>query len=236
MIATDQYSDYPAANKPKAKLNTFPKPNLEEIVALKPDLVLVLVEGDEVIDAMRARGITVLKLFPKTLEDTLKDIALVGRVTGTAERATQLTNGMRERIAAVVAKTKDAPKPRVLYELDASDPTKPYVAGPTGFFGNLIPLAGGKNVFDDLKQSAAPVSAEQIIARDPEIIILGDSTVPFNPQTPAMVRARPGWSQITAVRTGRIYPLDDNLVERPGPRLADGLAQLAKLIHPELFP
>ncbi len=235
VVLTDTYSDYPAENKPKAKLNTFPKPNVEEIVSLKPDLIVVLVEGNEFIQQMDARQIKVLKIFPKTFDDTLRDIELMGKVTGTETRAKAITASMRERAASVVARTKNAPKPRVLYELDASDPTKPFVAGASGFFGDLVPLAGGKNVFDDLKQPSGQVSSEQIIARDPEIILLADANSPYNAQTPAMVRARQGWATITAVREGKIYPVDADALTRPGPRLVDGLEQLAKLLHPELF-
>lgn len=235
VIMTDKYSDFPAENKSKATLVTYPKPNVEQLIALQPDLIVTLVEGGEFTQQMNAHGVKVLKLFPKTFDGTLKDIEILGRATGTEARARAITTAMRERANAVIAKTRNAPRPSVLYELDASDPTKPFVAGPGGFYGNLIPLAGGKNVFDDLKGSAGQVSAEQIIARNPSIIILGDAHVPYNPQTPAMVKARHGWDQIDAVRSDRIYVMDDALLSRPGPRLIDGLEQLAKLIHPELF-
>jgi iron complex transport system substrate-binding protein len=236
VIVTDQYSDFPAENTPKATLNTYPKPNTEELVSLHPDLVVVLVEGDEFIQQMNARGIKVLKIFPKTFDGTLQDIDELGKVVDASPRATKLTDDMRARAAAIVAKTRNAPKIAVFYELDASDPTKPWVAGPQGFFGNLVPLAGGKNVFDDLGQPSGQVSTEQVIARNPQIIILGDSNAPFNAQTPAMVTARTGWGQIDAVAKGRIYALNDAFLSRPGPRLVDGLEQMAHLLHPELFP
>lgn len=236
IVVTDKYSDYPAENQPKAKLDTYPKPNLEQLVSLKPDLIVVLVEGDDVLQQLDQQKIPTLKLFPTTFDATLNDILLLGQVTGTSPKAEQITANMRERAAAVTAKTKGAPKVAVLYELDASDPTKPFVAGPGGFYGSLIPLAGGKNVFDDLNSSAAQVSAEQIIARDPAVILMGDTTSPFNAQTPAMLKARPGWNQISAVKSGHIYAFNDALLTRPGPRLIDGLEQVAKLLHPELFP
>ncbi|HEV8638056.1 MAG TPA: ABC transporter substrate-binding protein [Chloroflexota bacterium] len=236
VVVTDKYSDFPPENKPKATLDTYPKPNAEELVSLKPDLIVVLVEGDEFIQQMEPRGIKVLKLFPKTFDGALGDIELLGRVTATESRARQITDEMRERAAAVVAKTKNAPKPRVLYELDASEPARPFVAGPAGFFGGLVPMAGGQNVFDDIGKPSGQVSTEQIVARDPEIIIMGDADSPFNAQTPDMVRTRPGWQTIAAVRTGRIHPLDQAFLSRPGPRLADGLERMAKIIHPELFP
>ncbi|HLZ09089.1 MAG TPA: ABC transporter substrate-binding protein, partial [Chloroflexota bacterium] len=235
VIVTDQFSDFPAENKPKAKLNTYPKPNVEELISLKPDLILVLVEGDDFVQQMDARGIKVLRVFPKTYDGTLQDIVWLGKVLGASTKATQIAADMRERADAVVAKTKNAPKVSVYYEIDASDPTKPWVAGPDGFFGNLVPLAGGKNIFDDLATSAGQVSAEQIVSRNPDVIILADTTSPSNAQTPAMVKARPGWSGISAVKNNRIQILDDALLTRPGPRLIDGLEQMARLLHPELF-
>ncbi len=236
VVVTDKFSDFPPENQPKAKLTTYPKPNLEELVSLRPDLLLVLTPGDEFLRQMDERGIPTLKLFPKTFEATLAEIELVGRVVGATERARALTSEMRARADAVKAKTKNATAVRVFYELDGSDPTKPFAAGPSGFFGDLVPLAGGANVFGDLPRPSGQVSTEQVVARDPEAIVLGDSDLPYAPQSPELVRARPGWSQIAAVRSGRVYALSHALLERPGPRLIDGLEELAKLLHPELFP
>ncbi len=235
MIVTDKFSDFPPENQPKAKLTTYPKPNLEELVSLKPDLLLVLTEGDEFLRQMDERAIPTLKLFPKTFEATLADIELIGRVVGASAHARAITSDMRARAEAVRAKTKNASPVRVLYELDGSDPTKPFAAGPSGFFGDLVPLAGGANVFGDLPRPSGQVSTEQVVSRDPEVIVLGDSDLPYAPQSPETVRARPGWSQITAVKTGRVYALSHALLERPGPRLIDGLERLVRLIHPELF-
>ena len=236
VIVTDKFSDFPPENQPKAALTTYPKPNLEELVSLKPDLLLVLTEGDEFLRQMDERAIPTLKLFPKTFEATLADIELIGRVVGASERARAITTEMRARADAVRAKTRGTRAIRVFYELDGSDPTKPFAAGPSGFFGDLVPLAGGANVFADLPRPSGQVSTEQVVSRDPEVIVLGDSDLPYAPQSPQLVGARPGWSQITALKTGRIYALSHALLERPGPRLIDGLEQLARLIHPELLP
>lgn len=235
VIAADTYSDYPPEAKAKATLQAFPKPNAEEIIALQPDLIVTLVEGPDFTQQMAAREIKVLHLFPEDFAATLDTITVLGRVTGTEAKAKQITDDMRARAEAIAAKTKDAPKPRVLYEIDATEPTKPFVAGAGGYYGSLLPLAGGKNIFDDIDAPATQVSAEQIIARDPEIIILGDAQQPYNAQTPAMVKARNGWGGVAAVKNDRIIPIDNDLVSRPGPRLIDGLEALAKVIHPELL-
>ncbi len=236
VVVTDKFSDYPPENAPKATLTTYPKPNLEELVSLQPDLLVVLTQGDEFLHAMEARGIPTLKLLPRTFEAALADIELLGDVVGARARAREITAAMRRRAAAVTAKAATAPKVRVFYELDGSDPAKPFAAGSSGFFGDLIPLAGGENVFGDLPRSSGQVSTEQVVARDPEMIILGDADLPYMPQTPEMVKARAGWAQVAAVRAGKVFAIPHAFLERPGPRLVEGLERLAKLLHPELFP
>jgi iron complex transport system substrate-binding protein len=124
----------------------------------------------------------------------------------------------------------------VYEELDASDPDKPFVAGPNGFYGQLIDVAGGTNVFGDLPGDVGQVGAEIIVARDPEVIILTDADLPFNPQTPEMVAARPGWATISAVQNEAVYPVSGSLFASPGPRLIDGLEALATILHPDRFP
>jgi len=94
-------------------------------------------------------------------------------------------------------------------------------------------MAGGVNAGDIASDQYAQLSLEQLVAQDPDVIILGSST--YGGQTPELVAARTGWETISAVQNGAVYTFDDNLVSRPGPRVVDGLEQLARLIHPELF-
>jgi iron complex transport system substrate-binding protein len=124
----------------------------------------------------------------------------------------------------------------VYEELDASQPDMPFAAGPNGFYGQLIDLAGGTNIFGDLPGDFGQVSAESIVQRDPEVIVLTDADLPSNPQTPDMVRARPGWNVVSAVQNGAIYAVPGPLYSTPGPRLAHGLEDLARILHPDRFP
>jgi iron complex transport system substrate-binding protein len=119
----------------------------------------------------------------------------------------------------------------VFYEIDASDPNKPYTTGPGTFIDLLIARAGGQNL-PGLTDANPQVSQEQIVLANPAIILLGDA---LYGTTPGAVAARPGWSKIAAVTNDRVLPFDDNLVSRPGPRLVDGLEALAQAIHPELY-
>ena len=236
LVAVDSYSDYPPEAKDiQPRLTTFPNPSIEAIVGLKPDLVLSLADRDEDLALMRAQGIPVLKLFPKDFDAAVGTIRTLGRVFGSSDAGDAVVTDMLMRRDAVVAAVAGTTRPRVYEELDASEPDKPFVAGPNGFYGELIDLAGGTNVFADLPSDFGQVGAETIVQRDPEVIILTDADLPFNPQTPEMVAARPGWDSIGAVQKGAIYAVPAQLYSTPGPRLVQGLEHLARLLHPDRF-
>ncbi|HEY1298166.1 MAG TPA: helical backbone metal receptor [Chloroflexota bacterium] len=237
LIAVDTYSDYPPeAKNIQPRLTAFPNPSVEAIVALQPDVVLTLAESDDVIAQLRAQGIPVVKMFPRDYDATVEAVRTLGRLYGSPDAGEAMATDMSSRRDAVVAAVADAPRPRVYEELDASQPGMPFAAGPNGFYGQLIEVAGGTNIFGDLPADGGRVGAESIIQRDPEVIILTDSDLPFNPQSPDMVRARPGWGVITAVRNGAIYAVPGSLYSTPGPRLALGLEDLARILHPDRFP
>jgi iron complex transport system substrate-binding protein len=236
LVAVDSFSDYPEEAKAvQPRLTTYPNPSIETLVALKPELVLSLAESDDTLAQIRQQGIPVLKFLPKDFDATVEMVRTMSRLYGSPDAGEAVATDMLTRRDAVVAAVADAPRPRVLEELDASEPDKPFVAGPNGFYGQLIDLAGGTNIFADLPGDVGQVGAESIVQRDPEIIILTDADLPFNPQTPEMVAARPGWNTTTAVRSHAIYAVQAALYGTPGPRLAQGLEDLARLLHPDRF-
>jgi iron complex transport system substrate-binding protein len=170
---------------------------------------------------------------PTTLEEMYNNLQIVGQMTG--HDVTDLVDSLKKRVAAVdekIATVTD--KPVVFYEIDATDATKPYTYGPGTFGDLLIARAGGTNLTDaaGIKDAYPQVSLEQIVSTNPNMIVLGDSN--FGTTADA-VKARAGWDVLDAVKNDKIFPFDDNLVSRPGPRLVNGLEQLAKLLHPELF-
>jgi iron complex transport system substrate-binding protein len=237
LIAVDSYSDYPPEAKDiQPRLNTYPDPSVETIVSLHPDLVLSLADRDEDLAQIRQQGIPVLKLFPRDFDATVQTIRTLGQLYGSPDAGDAVASDMTTRRDAVVAAVAGAARPRVYEELDASEPDKPFVAGPNGYYGQLIDLAGGTNIFRDLPGDSGQVGAESVIQRDPEVIILTDADLPFNPQSPGMVAARPGWGTITAVRDGAIYAVPGALYSSPGPRLIQGLEDMARLLHPDLVP
>jgi iron complex transport system substrate-binding protein len=232
----DLSSDYPPEAKPLAVIADYPTLNVESIVALQPDLILVAeIISPEQIQALRALGLRVFYLAnPASLPDGLfANIRNIGALTGRTPQAETVIAGLKSRFDAVREKAAGASTaPLVYFELDATDPARPYVAGPGSFVDMLIRLAGGRNMAAALSSSWAQISAEEILHQDPDVILLGDTGFGV---TLASVAMRPGWKNLKAVKSGSVYAIDSNLVLRPGPRLADGLEIMARRIHPEIF-
>jgi iron complex transport system substrate-binding protein len=236
VIAVDEFSDYPAEAQALPKISKSFTPNYEQIVALKPDLVLAAgITAPDVIKKLEDLRLTVLVVgaVSTTFDSVMSDIALVGQATGAQDQAQVVVAAMQKKLSDVQAKIANAKtQPRVFWELDATDPAKPYTPGPGSFINDIITLAGGVNVAAKAQSPYPQLSAEEIIAADPEIIILSDAAYGTTPES---VAARPGWKVISAVKSNKVFPIDDNLVSRLGPRVVDGLEAAAKLIHPELF-
>jgi len=237
-IGRDDFSDYPAeAQNLEAVGGSWGKYDLEKIATLKPDLVLAAeINTPEQVKAIADLGLTVYLLpNPVTLTEMYERLETLARMTGHEAETAILIESLKARVLAVVEKMKgiaDKDRPLVYYELDATDPNAPFTAGAGTFVDALITAAGGKNVGGSLDSAWAAISSEKVIEVNPTIILLGDAAYGITPES---VAARSGWKAIAAVINGNIYPLDDNLVSRPGPRLVDGLEALAKIIHPELY-
>jgi iron complex transport system substrate-binding protein len=234
IVAVDRWSDFPTAAKAKPRVTPF-NPSLEQIVSFGPDLILSTYGGAEPLLPLERYGIKVIIFAPRTLDDLYRNILVIGRIVDTEVRAEDLVNAMRQRVAAVVAKVGDAPRPKVFIELDGSDPGRPFTAGPGSFIDVLIRLAGGINVAAGSQTAWPQFSLEELIRADPDLIILRDALTSLNPQTPDLVARRPGWKRIRAVRLGAIAPINSDTISRPGPRIVEGLELLARLLHPDRF-
>jgi len=235
VVGRDEFSTDPPAAKDVTNIGSaFDELNTEQIVSLEPDLVLAAeINTPEQVKQLEDLGITVYHLNnPHTLEEMYSNLEIVARLTGREAEAATLIESLKGRVAAVDEKIAPiSSRPSVFYELDSTDPSKPFTAGKDTFITLLIERAGGTNIAAKL-EGYPQMSLEQIVAADPNFIILGDSMWGV---TPDMVASRPGWENLSAVKNGQVLPFDDNLVSRPGPRLVDGLEQLAKLLHPGLF-
>jgi iron complex transport system substrate-binding protein len=236
VIGRDEFSDYPAeASELPSIGGGFGDYNLEAIVELEPDLVLAAgINTPDQVQALSDLGLIVFFLEnPTTLDEMYTNLLTVAELTGHLEDTEELVKALQDRVAAVddaVSSAED--RPTAFYELDATDPSAPWTAGTGTFIDSLITRAGGENIASDQEGQYLQLSIEEILVRNPQVILLGDAAYGVTPES---LMERTGWSAIDAITNNRVYSFDDNLVSRPGPRLVDGLEQLAVLLHPELF-
>lgn len=237
VVGHDSFSDYPAEAQSITDIGGgFGELNSEVIVSLEPDLILVAnITPPEQIQTLEDLGLTVFAVpNPSDFEGLYSNLETIAVLTGHEEETETLISHLRSRVSAVQEKIAVlSDHPLVFYELDVTDPNAPYTSGPGTFIDMLITRAGGENLGSTLKGSWVQISIEELISRDPDIIILGDYT--WGGVTPDDVLVRAGWNTLTAVKEGKVFIFDDNLVSRPGPRLVDGLEAMAKLLHPDLF-
>ena len=236
LVGRDEFSNYPeeALSLPSVG-GSWGNYDSEAIVALNPDLVLAAeINPPELVQSLENLGLTVFLLpNPTDINGIYQILETAAQLTGRQAETAVLVESLKERVEAVTSQTATlSDRPAVFYELDSTEPNAPYTTGPGTFVDLLIGLAGGSNVASVMDSPWAQISLEQLVVMDPEIILLGDSAYGVTPES---VAARPGWEAITAVKNGSVYPFNDDLVSRPGPRMVDGLEAMARLIHPEIF-
>jgi cobalamin transport system substrate-binding protein len=226
----EDFTPYPPAATAIPDVAKFGEVDVEKIVGLDADLVIAggnSFNPPDKIAQLRTLGVPVLVVYAPDLDTVFKDIELTGAAVGRPAEAKDLTASMKAGFDQVSAATASLDKPRVFYELDA---TNGFFGPAPDYFGTaMIELAGGEPLTSGTA-GVFKIPAETIIHFDPQVILLGDAAYGV---TVDGVKARSGWSVISAVKTGDIRPIDDVLVTRPGPRLLDGLRALALAIHPD---
>jgi iron complex transport system substrate-binding protein len=235
LVGVTDFDDYPAevADVPDVVIGAVV--DVELVVEADPDLILAA--GNEltpsaVITELAGLGYPVLVLYPETLEAVLDNVELVGTAINAVEAAGEVTEHMAEHIAEVRAAVAGEPAPRTFYEVGLFEGAI-YTAGEDSFLAGMIDTAGGEPISGDPLTTA--IALEDLVVADPELILLGDAA--YDPSiTPESVAARPGWEGMSAVTTGRIEVMEEDLlITRPGPRIIEGLEALALAIHPDAF-
>ncbi len=235
LVAVTDYCNYPPEVKEKPSIGGFSTPNIEEVVAMDPDLILAtVIHEDKVIPQLEAKGLTVVAVDPTTIDEVIEAITLIGKVTGAEKEADSLLADMQKRIKAVTDKTDGlagAEKPNVLYVV-WHDPLM--AAGSGTLHDELIRTAGGTNVASELDGYAA-ISLEVVIAANPQVMIAGVGMGTGEDLPLQFITTEPRLEDTDARINNRIYRIDVDLVGRPGPRIVEALEQFAGFIHPELF-
>jgi iron complex transport system substrate-binding protein len=226
VTAVDDQSTYPA-DAPKTDLSGF-QPNAEAIAAKQPDLVVIANDVNKIKDQLTALKIPVyLGVAAVTLDDTYRQIEELGALTGHRNEAGDLVTRMKNEITKVVADApKRADKPTYYYELDQTL----YTVTSKTYVGSLFAMFGLANIADpadaDGSKGGYPqLSAEALIAADPDFIFLADTKC--CQQSADTVKARPGWANVSAVTGNRVVPLDDDIASRWGPRVVDLVREIA---------
>lgn len=239
IVGVTDFDDYPPEIADVTDVVIQTQVDVELVVDAEPDLVLAAGNGltpTEIIEQLDDLGLTVLVLYPESLDEVYADIELVGAAIGASDAVDTLVAGMQERVDAVATAVADAPRPRTLYEVFYSEGTT-YTAGEGSFLASLIDISGAEPVTGD---AMGVIDAESLVEADPELVLLGSASYDpslSDPETALeTVSARPGWAELTAVDAGAVLPyLDDIVTTRPGPRIVDGLEALARAIHPDAF-
>ena len=235
VVGRDEVSDYPAQAAEVASIgSTFGELNTEAILALEPDLVLAAdITAPEQLQSLEALGLTTFVLTnPLDFEGLYENLGTIGELTGHRAEAANLVEELRGRVEQLTTLTADVDPTTLFYEIDGSDPSAPWTTGAGTFQDLIIGLAGGGNVASGI-QGWGQIDLEELVIQDPEVIVFAAG--PFVVTTVDLLSERPGWAGISAVQAGRVFPIDTNWVDRPGPRLVDGLEAMARALHPELF-
>ena len=206
-------------------------PSLEALVALRPDLVIVWdgKRSEELRPQLERIGIPVFALAADDTADVFRSIGQIGVLTGRNRAADSLAAEIRGKLRSVRNSVAGRPTPSVFYVV-WDDP--PMTAGPNTFIGQLVELAGGRTIFPDVPVNWPSVSLEEIVRRQPDVILLPQGENPT--RSLETLRATPGWRELKAVREGRVARVPADLVNRPGPHIGEAARVLRDAFHPEL--
>jgi iron complex transport system substrate-binding protein len=226
LVGVTTLCDYPGAAKNIAKVGDTVNPNMETIVALDPQVVFVSTSSqiESFSGMLDSKGIAVFITNPSTLDGVFGDLQQLGDLFGTGEAADKLVSELEGRIDAVAGKIGDSEKPRVFVQI-SKEPL--FTAGRDSFLTDIIDRAGGRSVTADIATAYPNLNKETALALDPEVIILSDSDDNREPNDV--------FKNSTAVKKGKVFRVNPDLIARPGPRLVDGLEQLARDLHPDKF-
>jgi ABC-type Fe3+-hydroxamate transport system substrate-binding protein len=230
LVGDTEYCDYPAPARNVAKVGDTIHPSIERIIALKPQIVLVSTASqlEAFTKQLDEQKIAVYVTNPRSLEEVFRSIATLGDLFGTHDQAASLVADLRRRTTSVEARIKGTNPVAVFYQV-SGEPL--YTIGRESYLTDLVRRAGGGSVTADVSGAFPRYSDEAALAARPDAIILpsGGSMGDANSTVAASLKNSP------AALNNRVYKINDDHLSRPGPRLVDGLEEMARALHPEAF-
>ena len=224
LVGRTHFDLYPAAAQAVPDLGNGMQPNVEAVLGARPDLVVLYASNDnrDAAARFRAAGVQTLTLRVDRIADFRRTVMTLGAVLGDTLSARAVVDSVTRTLDEVRAATRGRPKPTAFWKAWDS----PVIAiGGGSFLTELVDIAGGRNIYGDDPRPSLDVTIEDVVRRDPDVVLAG-------PESAARMRAAPAWRALRAVRGGRVLVVDTMLVGRPGVRLGEAAVSLAKLLHP----
>ena len=239
VVGVDRFSRYPPESLRKAKIGDYVNPNLETIASLRPDLVIIPTNPVKLAERLAVLRLKVLELDQESIAKLYESFRSVGQATGATAQAAKLESTVRGQLEAVRARAAPLKKTRVMFVVGRTPNRLDglIVVGQASYLNEIIALAGGENVFRDAVASYPEVSLEEVLARNPDVIVdMGDmaDTVGVTDEHKREVTSL--WerlSSVAAVKQHRVYAVASDVYVVPGPRVVDAAKAFLEMLHPE---
>jgi iron complex transport system substrate-binding protein len=229
LMAVSEYSDYPPEAKQKPRIGGFQSPDIEQIVSLQPDIVFAGSLHTRAVQALTAAGVPVAVVEPRTMQEVLDAITLVGEVTGEQTAAERVTAGLAAKLTTIRDLVAEQPKQRVFLEVW----DEPFMTiGAKSYLSDIVTQAGGINVAGDKPTDYMTSDFEYLYSLDPDIYIAVNH---IGLGRTLKMSSHPWMQNLRAVRSGQVHYVPDDILSRPGPRSFEGLVVLTKILHPEIM-
>jgi iron complex transport system substrate-binding protein len=232
IVGVSIHCNFPEKAKTRIRVGSYISLDFEKIVSLKPDLIIGTGAGNtrDMVDRLEKLGFPTYIIFPRNFDGILMSVRHLGQVVAKEKESLAIARNMESRRQKIIALTRDIPRPRVFMQIGEA----PIVTvGRGSFADDLISLAGGKNVAAQEDKMYPRWGMEEVLKRSPEVILISS----MNPKGSyeKVVQEWSRWKMIPAVQHGRIHLIDSDLIDRPSPRIVEGLEEMARLFHPERF-
>ncbi len=223
--------DYPQQVESIEKIGNYRQENTEKIASLGIDVIIQSFDDftkEQAEDLEKKTGAKVVALNPTSVDEAIDSISLVGKTVGNNEKAQVVEERLQSELDQLEKKLEGVSEPTVFYEI-GYDPL--FTVGPGSFVQDAIQIARGKNVTADAQQAYPQYSTEKLLQDDPEYYLAGRSSGAIVES----IVSRPPYSSLQAVQENKVFVINDDLVNRPGPRIVEGVREIAETIHPDVF-
>lgn len=242
VVGVTTFCRYPPAAARIPKIGTYIQPNLEVVLSLRPDLVVIQENPARLKEKMESLRLKVLELRYRSVADVCESLGTLGRVAGVEERARALTASIRGELEAIRRRSAARPRRRILFVVGrtANAVEGLIVVGQGSYLNELMELAGGRNVFRGAPSSYPQVPLEEVLARDPEVIVdmgeMARTEGVAEEQKQRVVRLWERYATLTAVRRKAVHAVASDIFVVPGPRMVEAARAFERMLHPETAP